>query len=151
MKGADELRLFTTEEATRALPLVRRIASDIAHENRQLEELLPELRRARLLARTTGTPGDLEQIRELVARSSARLESYLDELRQIGCFLHEPTGVIDFRSLLDGRPVVLCWSLGEEQVGHWHEAGRPFAARQPIPVSLTTAAGAGCESGGQGS
>jgi len=149
MKGADELRLFTTEEATRALPLVRRIASDIAHENRQLEELLPELRRARLLARTTGAPGDLEQIRELVARASARLEAYLDELRQIGCFLHEPTGVIDFRSLIDGRPVVLCWSLGEEQVGHWHEAGRPFAARQPVPVSLTTAAGAGCDAGGQ--
>jgi hypothetical protein len=150
MTGADELRLFTAEEATRALPLVRRIASDIAHENGQLRELLPELRRARIRARTTGTPGDLEQIRELVARSSARLEAYLDELRQVGCFLHEPTGVIDFRSVLDGRPVVLCWSLGEERVSHWHEAGRPHADRRPIPRSVTTAAGASCEAGTEG-
>lgn len=147
MTGTNELRLFTAEEATRALPLVRRIAGDIAHENGQLQELLPALRQARLRARTTGAPGDLDQIRELVARSSARLEAYLDELRQIGCFLHEPTGVIDFRTMLDGRPVLLCWSLEEEQVGHWHEAGRPLAARQPIPMSVTTVAGAGCDTG----
>ena len=147
MTGAEELRLFTAEEATRALPLVRRIATDIAHENGQLQELLPALRQARLRTRTTGAPRDLEQIRELVARSSARLEAYLDELRQVGCFLHEPTGVIDFRTMLDGRPVLLCWSLEEEQVGHWHEAGRPLAARQPIPVSMTTAAAAGCDTG----
>jgi len=146
MTGPDELRLFTAEEATRALPLVRRIASDISHENGQLQELLPELRQARVRARTTGTPGELEQIRELVARSSARLEAYLDELRQVGCFLHEPTGVIDFRSMLDGRPVALCWSLGEQQVGHWHEAGHSHTDRRPL--SLTTAAGAGCDTGG---
>ena len=148
MTGAEELRLFTAEEATRALPLVHRIASDIAYENGQLQELLPELRQARVRARTTGTPGELEQIRELVARSSARLEAYLDELRQIGCFLHEPTGVIDFRSMLDGRPVALCWSLGEQQVGHWHEAGHSHADRRPIPVSVTTAAGAGSDTAG---
>ncbi len=148
MTGAEELRLFTAEEATRALPLVRRIASDIAYENGQLQELLPELRKARLRARTTGTPGELEQIRELVARSSARLEAYLDELRQVGCFLHEPTGVIDFRSMLDGRPVALCWRLGEQQVGHWHEAGHSHADRRPLPLTLTTAAGAGCDTGG---
>jgi hypothetical protein len=143
MTGVQELRLFTAEEATRTLPLVRRIAGDIAHENRQLQELLPELRQARVQARVSGAPGDLEQIRELVAQSSARLEAYLDELRQVGCFLHEPTGVIDFRSVLDGRPVALCWRLGEQQVRHWHETGHSHVDRRPLPLTLMTAAGAG--------
>ena len=47
MTGSEGLPLFTAEEATRTLPLVSRIATDIAHENDQLQELLPELRRAR--------------------------------------------------------------------------------------------------------
>lgn len=147
MTDAEGLRLFTAEEATRTLPLVRRIAGDIAHENKQLQELLPELRQARIQSRVTGAPGDLERIRELVAQSSARLEAHLDELRQVGCFLHEPKGVIDFRSTLDGRPVALCWSLGEERVGHWHEPGQSHADRRPLPLTLMTAAGAGCDTG----
>lgn len=137
MNSGEGLRLFTAEEATRTLPLVRRIATDIARENELLQSLLPELRRARVHARSTGTPADLQGIREEVARSSAHLESLLDELLAVGCMLHEPTGVIDFRSMLDGRPVALCWTLGETQVRHWHEPGRSHDDRQQLPDSLT--------------
>lgn len=148
MTGGEGLRLFTAEEATRTLPLVSRIATDIAHENEQLKELLPELRRARSRARNADTPGDLESIREQVARSSARIESYLDELREIGCMLHEPTGVIDFRSMLDGQPVSLCWRIGDERVGHWHEPGRPHLERRQLPVSVVATSGACSDAGG---
>ena len=24
-------------------------------------------------------------------------------------------------SLLEGRPVLLCWTLGESEIGHWRE------------------------------
>ena len=147
MNSGEGLRLFTAEEATRTLPLVSRIATDIARENELLhrtaggrdEVRLPELRRARVQARSTGTPADLQGIREEVARSSAHLESLLDELLAVGCMLHEPTGVIDFRSMLDGRPVALCWTLGDTQVRHWHEPGRSHDDRQQLPDSLTVA------------
>ena len=139
MNSGEGLRLFTAEEATRTLPLVSRIATDIARENELLQSLLPELRRARVQARSTGTPADLQGIREEVARSSAHLESLLDELLAVGCMLHEPTGVIDFRSMLDGRPVALCWTLGDTQVRHWHEPGRSHDDRQQLPDSLTVA------------
>jgi len=139
MNSGEGLRLFTAEEASRTLPLVSRIATDIARENELLQSLLPELRRARVKARSTGTPADLQGVREEVARSSAHLESLLDELLAVGCMLHEPTGVIDFRSMLDGRPVALCWTLGETQVRHWHEPGRSHDDRQQLPDSLTVA------------
>lgn len=147
MTESTELRLFTPEEATRTLPLVGRIAEDIAEENARLQDLLPRLRRARIRARSTGGDGDLERLRVEVARSSARLESYLDELRQVGCALHEPTGVIDFRSTVNGRPVALCWRLGESRVHHWHEPGHSHADRRPLPGSLTAATGAACDPG----
>jgi hypothetical protein len=139
MIEAEPPRLFTAEEATRTLPLVRRIAEDIAEENERLQALLPELRTARLRARSSGDPGDLESIREKVARSSARLEANLDELSQVGCILHEPTGVIDFRTMLHGRPVALCWRLGEESVRHWHEPGRSHLERKVLPSAMATA------------
>jgi hypothetical protein len=148
MTGSEGLRLFTAEEATRTLPLVSRIATDIAHENDRLQRLLPELRRARSRARNADTPDDLESIREQVARSSARLEAYLDELRDIGCMLHEPTGVIDFRSMLDGRPVSLCWRIGDERVGHWHEPGRPHLERRQLRVSVVATSGTCSDAGG---
>ena len=143
MTDGEGLRLFTAEEATRTLPLVSRIATDIALEHDRLQALLPELRTARVRARNAGTPGDLERIREAVARSSARLEAYLDELFEIGCMLHEPTGVIDFRTILDGRAVALCWKIGDERVAHWHEPGRPHVERRQLPLSVAAASGAG--------
>ncbi len=146
MTDGEGLRLFTAEEATRTLPLVSRIATDIAHENDRLQALLPELRRAR--ARNEGTPADLEHIREEVARSSARLETYLDELLEIGCMLHEPTGVIDFRTMLDGRPVALCWRIGDDRVEHWHEPGRPHVERRQLPLTVAAASGASYEAEG---
>jgi hypothetical protein len=144
MTHGESLKIFTAEEATRTLPLVGRIASDIAEENERLQTLLPALRSARIRARRTGDQGDLESIRERVARSSSRLEAFLDELRQVGCILHEPTGVIDFRGVLHGRSVAFCWRLGDSEVCHWHEPGQSHVDRRPLPHAFA-ASGAGCD------
>jgi hypothetical protein len=39
----------------------------------------------------------------------------VDDLRQ---------GKIDFPALRAGRPVLLCWRVGEPSVDYWHESGR---------------------------
>ena len=41
-------------------------------------------------------------------------------------------GLIDFTGRHKGRDVCLCWKLGEETVGYWHEMDAGFAGRQPI-------------------
>jgi hypothetical protein len=33
---------------------------------------------------------------------------------------------------MDGREVYLCWLLGEDEVGHWHELDAGFAGRQSL-------------------
>jgi hypothetical protein len=49
------------------------------------------------------------------------------ELRDIG------TGLIDFPALANGRPIWLCWRLGEpEEIRWWHELDTGFDGRQPL-------------------
>jgi hypothetical protein len=41
-------------------------------------------------------------------------------------------GLLDFPAHHDGREVELCWHVGEESVGFWHEIGEGYAGRKPI-------------------
>jgi len=42
------------------------------------------------------------------------------------------TGLVDFPALVAGRPVWLCWRLGEERIDWWHETSEGFDARRRL-------------------
>jgi len=42
------------------------------------------------------------------------------------------SGLIDFPALVNGRPVWLCWRLGEGDVEWWHELSTGFGGRRPL-------------------
>lgn len=42
------------------------------------------------------------------------------------------TGLVDFPALVSGRPVWLCWRLGEDVVSWWHEQSEGIDARRRI-------------------
>jgi hypothetical protein len=42
------------------------------------------------------------------------------------------TGLVDFPALVAGRPIWLCWRLGEERVTWWHETSEGFESRRRI-------------------
>ena len=83
----------------------------------------PELRRLRLRMR-----GIVDQMQADVA--------WLDDrdivLRDIS------TGLLDFPALAAGRPVWLCWRLGEDRVEFWHRQDQGFDSRRSI-AELPTA------------
>lgn len=57
----------------------------------------------------------------------------LDQLARWGVVVRElESGICDFRARHDGRDVYLCWRLGEERLGFWHELGAGFAGRRPL-------------------
>lgn len=137
MSPREKVRFFTLEEANRTLPLVRRIVEDIVAEHERLQRLLRRLEEAR---RTPGA--GIEPLREEVARVSSTLEGFLGELHALGCvFKGAPDGLVDFYSLRDGRPVFLCWKLGEEEIGWWHDLEAGFAGREPIGSGVLPSAG----------
>lgn len=66
--------------------------------------------------------GDEEALRELIA-----------ELHELGCYFKGfQEGLVDWYSYYAGRPVLLCWKLGEPEIGWWHQVDAGFIGRQPI-------------------
>ena len=139
MTRKQDVRFFTVEEANRTLPLVSRIMADIVEENERLQELLPALKEVRArVRRSPAAVPELEGLRQEVATISARLESYLAELHQIGCVFKGPQGLVDFYALRDGKPVFLCWRHGEDEIRYWHELDGGFAGRVELEPAATT-------------
>ena len=119
-------RLFTLEEA-----------------NAELEELrarLPRLREARQRMIDTS-----ERISSAVDvdgggvegsdwfRANESLKAELVWLADRGILIRDPdTGLIDFPAERDGKRVFLCWRLGEDRVGWYHDEQTGFAGRQPL-------------------
>ena len=59
----------------------------------------------------------------------------LAELEEEGIVLRDPDrGLIDFTALHNGREVLLCWQLGEDELGWWHLPEDGFAGRRPLPL-----------------
>jgi len=122
-------RLFTLAEAERSLPLVRRIVADIVTDYRALSDLLTE-RNARI---DRGEHASAAKLDDDARTGTARLNELMGELQAIGCELKDwETGLVDFRALREGEEVYLCWRLGEDRIGHWHELHAGVGGRQAI-------------------
>jgi hypothetical protein len=118
-------RRFTLEQANRTLPLVKRIVADIVQCHSDITTAQGQLE--------TADASDQAAIQQKLTQSLERLQDYVDELSEIGCELKDfRIGLIDFIGRHDGRDVCLCWKLGEEKIGFWHELKTGFAGRQPI-------------------
>jgi len=128
--AASERKVFSVAKANQALTLVRRIVTDIVREYRRLQELH---HRCEQLDQG-GAPAEAEAAREEYAAVTDRLSELRDELQEIGCELKDyALGLVDFPAIRDQREILLCWKLGEERIGFWHEPDRGFPSRRPIP------------------
>ncbi len=134
-------RFFSVAEANNALPLVRAIVQDIttlAHELNERRERLNRLKRSDRLRLSEAHEEELQQVGAELDRGQQKMEEYVRELSQLGVELKEYfIGLVDFPSLMDGRPVYLCWRLGEPEVAHWHELDAGFAGRQKLTPDIS--------------
>jgi hypothetical protein len=118
-------RYFTEDEARALLPRLRR--------------LLSLLRRSVGLTASAGTNGHAT-VKALATADDAPLDldpaAAVAEIEDQGIVLRDPAaGLIDFPCLhRSGRVVLLCWQLGEDDLGWWHLPEDGFAGRRPLPV-----------------
>ena len=139
MADQEKKKYFTIEEANNALPLVRVIVADIVAKYREVSDRKTRLDQIRE-SRKTSERGrndlyreEMVQVEEELDKEVSRLQEFIEELEALGVELKDiGRGLIDFRSLMDGREVYLCWLLGEEEVGHWHELDAGFAGRHSL-------------------
>lgn len=124
-------RFFTWQEANRMLPLVRRIVSDIRDAHDDLQEPLERFRRLVESGREAGA--EARSLRRDLDARFRRLNAFVDELGAVGVhFKGFDEGLVDWYSIRDGRPVLLCWKHGEPEIAWWHDVNAGFAGRRPI-------------------
>jgi hypothetical protein len=124
---------FTVEDANRTLPLVRRIVSDVVRDYWRWQEKVQEFEEV-AATRHADEPNEEADRLELEAQQLARdIEGYLAEIRSLGVEMKGfDSGLVDFPAEIDGRPVLLCWQLGEDSVRYWHDEHAGFAGRRPL-------------------
>jgi hypothetical protein len=129
-------RNFTPDEANAALPELRPPVEDMVAAKRALDGA--QERAEELTARISGNgggipPAELAEVHDLVSRRATALAGALEQIQSLGVIVKElDSGLVDFPSVRDGEDVLLCWQLGEDEVGFWHSYEDGFAGRRPI-------------------
>ncbi|HVM30325.1 MAG TPA: DUF2203 domain-containing protein [Candidatus Limnocylindrales bacterium] len=126
-------RFYGIDEANQRLDAVRPLLEQLRADRASVAQAQRELVRART---TNGSAEHAEELARLEAdvravvqrmqQAVARLDAWGIALRDIA------TGLIDFPALANGRPIWLCWRLGEADVGWWHEQSAGFDSRRPL-------------------
>lgn len=129
-------RFYAIDEANASLPEVERILAALRDQRVELISLRDRVVAASPPDDETPTTGTAEQIRLLrlgmqglidqMQAGVARLVEMDITLRDIS------TGLIDFPALVTGRPIWLCWRLGESDIEYWHPHDEGFDARRPL-------------------
>jgi hypothetical protein len=129
-------RLFTPAEANSALPEVRDAAERLVALRRRMAEL--EETRSRLTTAIGGNgggyvTGDLDAAQSELGSLVRAAGACLERLEELGVQVKDPdSGLVDFPARRQGEDVLLCWRVGEDEVGFWHDLVEGFAGRTPI-------------------
>ena len=92
-----------------------------------------QVRLRRLAAGDEPDRAELERERDAVTVVVRRMEQAVRQIDRWGVTLRDiGTGLVDFPALANGRPIWLCWKLGEDDIAYWHELDAGIAGRKPL-------------------
>ena len=131
-----EQRYFTAEEANEALIEVRPLTEELVEHRRALVEL--QERQAVLTTRIAGNGGNVEphelaEVQEQLDEEVAGIARCVARIHELGALVKDlDAGLVDFPATRDGQEVLLCWRLGEDEIGFWHGLDEGFSGRNPL-------------------
>jgi len=121
-------RHFTREEANALLPQLTSLLTQL----REARDELTDTEAHEVLAEAAPTNGGGEEGRQ-VGVAFLEVRRLLETVEQAGIVLRDiDRGLVDFPALMDGREVYLCWELGEDEVGYWHDLEGGYGGREPL-------------------
>jgi hypothetical protein len=129
-------RTFTVEEANAAVVELRPIVEQLVRHGRNLAAA--QRRQAELVTRIAGNggdmaPSDLREAAEMIESEAAAIGKCADLIDAAGAQIKSlEEGLLDFPALRGDEVVLLCWKLGEEEIGYWHGVDEGFAGRKPL-------------------
>jgi hypothetical protein len=130
-------KTFTLGEAQVVLPVVEALLRRAQAARLRVDELEMEMQQ---LSHRIFLSGGLYVDVSIAARRRAERDKAvqetkdtLAEIEEIGVQVKDlAQGLLDFPCVLDGRTVLLCWKLGEEEIGYWHSPEDGFEGRKPL-------------------
>ena len=122
-------RIFTLAEAQSLLPRLRSLLTEIGKQWNHVQELNPDVQKARDNAPFDGySRSGVEYV-----ESVSQLMFWIHQIKEMGVLLKDADrGLCDFPYMREGRVVYLCWQLGEDQIEYWHDIETGFAGREPL-------------------
>ena len=128
LREANALLITLNEEFTRA----RQLRDELMGVQQKLQESGRGIDGPDV-AVDPAAPQTIQRLQARAVRIIDKLRDILHEVAELGVEVKAADGLVDFRSKLHGRTVLLCWKYGEERVGYFHELDAGFAGRRPLP------------------
>lgn len=130
-------RFFNLLQAEGLLPEVERLVRSLVQAKQDYdtgEADLDAIRQRITLHGGISLPQEQVLSSRMRKDSAARtLKNAVEKINDLGCHIKDPdTGLIDFPTLYKDREVYLCWRLGEQGIGFWHNIEDGFRGRQAI-------------------
>lgn len=119
-------KYFSPKEASKTLPLVKKIVKDILDTTFQVRTISEQM-------------GREAQENPEVKKLLADINYFMNELEEIGCYYKDwnfSIGLIDFPSVINDEEVFLCWRSDEEAILFYHGINEGYAGRKRIPNKL---------------
>jgi hypothetical protein len=132
------MRYFTAEEANEALDDVRPLTEELVEHRRALAVF--QERQVALTARIAGNGGnvqpfDLQEVQQRLDEEVAGIARCVARIHELGALVKDlDEGLVDFPAQRAGEDVLLCWRLGEDEIGFWHGLEEGFSGRKPLPL-----------------
>ena len=127
---------YGIDEANGLLPEVERILAALRDQRTELIELRDRVVAASPPDDETPSAAVAERIRLLRLGMQGlidQMQAGVARLVELDVTLRDiSTGLIDFPALVSGRPIWLCWRLGEGDIAHWHAHDEGFDSRRPL-------------------
>lgn len=127
MQGRTDLRVFTIQEANRAIREIRKQLPELRRSVRDIERAEGRLAILDLICNRSVAHGNPD-LQEFLAqrlkyhRKITRFEEILAVMERRGYLLTDlEKGVVHFIARRGGESVLLCWREGEKEITHWHE------------------------------
>jgi hypothetical protein len=126
-------RYFGIDEANGLVSDVRPVLEELRDDRERVAEVQAVLQRERENNGSGEHAEELSQREQEVRDVVRRMQRDVAQIDAWGITLRDiPSGLIDFPALANGRPIWLCWRLGEDDIEWWHETNVGFDGRQPL-------------------
>lgn len=122
-------RVFSLFEANQLIPNLQSHLTQIQGGKSVVLETRAEIKKASAQA----CEGGGSRVGAHYVKSLQAITANLQAIHEMGVLIKDvDLGLCDFPHMRDGRVVYLCWKLGEQQIGWWHEVRSGYKDRCPL-------------------